>query len=366
MLVERTSVWLDLHPRSVAAEASMASRNPWPPQRGETMTHRLDNRSNPVQRVALGVDILPKLRARSRSVPSLRRVVGLGSCVLVCLALSPAAAAVAAASHHPGLASQGRAKQLARPAPGGELHASVPPAARAWRQLQADRDRWARALVAGTSRRSAMTGRLDPDMCTPQDPCGGGSANAYLSQDQEAQVNSYYCGPATMQEALGHEGISKTQSTLGGLLKTDSSGTAWSGVYVNGSPSTGRPMQDILNQQLGSHGAVYNHVDLPTSPTSTQEATYETHLQADIISGWPVAGNAWEIAGYAHLVGHPEGMTIYHWVDVRGFSSYGDTTAYEDSVHGASSISWSAGVPAYSSMSSGTFVTILGGYGYIW
>ena len=39
---------------------------------------------------------------------------------------------------------------------------------------------------------------------------------------------------------------------------------------------------------------------------------------------------------------------------------------YEDSVHGASSISWSGSVPAYSTMASGTIVTIVAGRGYVW
>ena len=41
-------------------------------------------------------------------------------------------------------------------------------------------------------------------------------------------------------------------------------------------------------------------------------------------------------------------------------------TDYEDSVHGASSIGWSAGVPAYSSMATSEIVAILGARGYDW
>lgn len=35
-------------------------------------------------------------------------------------------------------------------------------------------------------------------------------------------------------------------------------------------------------------------------------------------------------------------------------------------VHGATSISWSSGVPAYSTISSATVATIVGGRGYVW
>ena len=70
--------------------------------------------------------------------------------------------------------------------------------------------------------------------------------------------------------------------------------------------------------------------------------------------------------GGPHLAGHPENQEITHWFDIRGYRNYGATTEYEDSVHGASSIGWSAGVPAYSALSSRTIVYILGARGYDW
>lgn len=57
-----------------------------------------------------------------------------------------------------------------------------------------------------------------------------------------------------------------------------------------------------------------------------------------------------------------------HWINIRGYDyAYGyNLTRYEDSVSGASSISWSSGVPPYSTFDSNTMVVILGGRGYIW
>jgi len=82
--------------------------------------------------------------------------------------------------------------------------------------------------------------------------------------------------------------------------------------------------------------------------------------------GAPLAGDAYEVAGGPHLVGHPVNQTIFHWFDIRGYQNSGATTDYEDSVHGASSIGWAATVPAYSSLPSSTIVNIVGARGYDW
>ena len=79
-----------------------------------------------------------------------------------------------------------------------------------------------------------------------------------------------------------------------------------------------------------------------------------------------LAGNAYEVPGGPHLVGHPAGQQIMHWFDIRGYAQSGAVTAYEDSVHGAPSIAWGSSVPAYSTLPSTTIVYILGARGYVW
>ena len=80
--------------------------------------------------------------------------------------------------------------------------------------------------------------------------------------------------------------------------------------------------------------------------------------------GWPLIGDAYEVVGGLHLVGHPD-SNIFHWFDIRGYANSGADTLYEDSVAG-SSITWAANVPAYSTISSDTVVSIMGGRGYTW
>jgi hypothetical protein len=55
-----------------------------------------------------------------------------------------------------------------------------------------------------------------------------------------------------------------------------------------------------------------------------------------------------------------------HWFEIRGYYGSGGTTLYEDSVHGATSISWSGTVPAYSAIGSSAVVSIVSGRGYVW
>lgn len=180
-----------------------------------------------------------------------------------------------------------------------------------------------------------------------------------LKATQQAQILNYFCGPATVTEMLAQMGVTVTQRAAAQELGTTSSGTDWSN-------ASGYPVPDVLNanQKLNQYVAVA----LPWSPTSVQIQTYETDLVTDVNhnGGVPLAGNAYETAGGPHLAGNPVDQTIFHWFDIRGYEESGAVTNYEDSVHAAASIGWSAQVPAYSSMASSTIVEIMGARGYIW
>jgi hypothetical protein len=180
-----------------------------------------------------------------------------------------------------------------------------------------------------------------------------------LKPTQQAQIRGYYCGPATVAEMLAQLGKKVSQTAAARQLKTTPSGTNWS-------DDSGYPVPDVLNKNQKKND--YVAVALPWSPTRAQLRTFEADLVADINhnGGVPLAGNAYEVAGGPHLVGNPVNQTIFHWFDIRGYSDFGAVTDYEDSVHGASSIGWSAGVPAYSSMTSSEIVAILGARGYDW
>ena len=165
------------------------------------------------------------------------------------------------------------------------------------------------------------------------------------------------CNCWSIAEAVGHRGISISQDTAASALGTTVEGTAWyDGSY---------PMADALNRYLGPQGASYAPTTLAWGPSSAEKAAYRTRLVSDIYHGWAVAGNALEVAGGPHLVGHPD-VTIFHWFEIRGYEESGTAAQYEDSVHGADSIGWSGGVPAYATYNSDTLVTVMGGRGYVW
>jgi hypothetical protein len=180
-----------------------------------------------------------------------------------------------------------------------------------------------------------------------------------LPATQQAQNRNYFCGPATVSEMLAQMGKNVSQRLAARELKTTTSGTDWSN-------SSGYPVPKVLNQNQNAND--YVAVALPWSPTRAQIRTYEIDLVTNInhAGGAPLAGNAYEVAGGPHLVGHPVGQTIFHWFDIRGYEASGGVTDYEDSVHGASSIGWSSAVPAYSALASSTIVSILGARGYDW
>ena len=202
---------------------------------------------------------------------------------------------------------------------------------------------------------------LDPSFVCAS--CSGGSypSSAHLAANQTSQSTSYYCGPASVHEALGTIGISLSQAAAATKLHTTTGGTAWSG---GGTSPSGYPIPDVLN---GSQGRNY-YVPQPVSiATSNAISTFKGDLKMDVYAvRAPLVGDAWEVPGGPHLVGHPANREIFHWFEIRGYQNSGGSTMYEDSVHGASSISWSGSVPAYSALASSTIVTIISGRGYVW
>jgi hypothetical protein len=180
-----------------------------------------------------------------------------------------------------------------------------------------------------------------------------------LNATQQAQINGYFCGPATVSEMLAQMGRTVTQRQVAGQLGTNVSGTGWSDL-------SGNPVARVLNRNQQRNN--YLAVDLPWLPTTSEVRAYERNLVTDINhrGGVPLAGDADEVPGGPHLVGHPVNQTIFHWFDIRGYQQYGALTDYEDSVHDASSIGWSATVPAYSTLPSATIVDIIGARGYDW
>jgi hypothetical protein len=181
----------------------------------------------------------------------------------------------------------------------------------------------------------------------------------YLAATQQAQVRNYWCGPAAVSEMLAQVGVVLSQKATAKQLGTNTSGTDWSN-------KQGYPVTRVMNANQDK--TKYVAVALPWSPTSAQVTRYKKDLLTDLNrgNGVPLAGNAYEVPGGPHLVGHPAGQQIMHWFDIRGYAGSGAVTAYEDSVHGAPSIAWGSSVPAYSTLPSSTIVYILGARGYVW
>lgn len=171
----------------------------------------------------------------------------------------------------------------------------------------------------------------------------------------QPQINSYYCGPATAAmiiKARAH--ASYTQGSLANSLRTTTAGTAW----YDGGGRTGYPMADTINDKINE-----NHY-IPYG-TYVQAQTFKSDVVYDIDRDYGVAGNAWQVEGGFHLNGHPN-QTIFHWFAIDGYYNYGNDIWYVDPASGASSISWSGNVPAYSSLSYTILATIVDGRGIIW
>ncbi|MFI1813116.1 hypothetical protein ACH414_22560 [Streptomyces sp. NPDC020422] len=185
----------------------------------------------------------------------------------------------------------------------------------------------------------------------------------------QSQQTSYWCGPATLviTQSAHDEVGGRSQQDAATLLKTTTSGTAWYGIDINVPSPTGYPMADALNYRLP--GAGYVPKALPYTPTATDKANFKQHIVHNTDNDYAIAGNAWEVPGGPHLVGHPN-IEIFHWVSIDGYNT--DTAAgevdYLDPVGGVSTsvISWAGSVPKSAHISSDTITTIMGGRGYVW
>jgi hypothetical protein len=170
--------------------------------------------------------------------------------------------------------------------------------------------------------------------------------------NQQGQVTNYYCGPATVSEMAATRGAPVDQSTSGGWMGTD--------------PNSGTNVDQLvrgLNHFVGDPGGgSYGFVSLSYNPTADERAGFVSNLRSNLTTfgGWPVAGDAWEVPGGPHLVGHPD-VEIFHWIEIGGLGDGDTATYYADS---ATTV-WS-GVPAYSWIDTQAMVTILGGRGYAW
>ncbi|MFD2170054.1 C39 family peptidase [Tumebacillus lipolyticus] len=178
------------------------------------------------------------------------------------------------------------------------------------------------------------------------------SSNYITNLIQEAQINGYYCGPATASAIIKSKGIQASQSQTAAYMGTNTYGeTPWyNGTY---------PMRDALNYYIsGSWYSPYG-----TSVTTTE---FKDKVTFDIDYGYGVAGDAYQVPNGPHLNGHPDNQTILHWFAIDGYSAYGDSTHYADPASGCSALTWGNQVPRYSTLTTTKVATIVDGRGIIW
>jgi hypothetical protein len=227
--------------------------------------------------------------------------------------------------------------------------------------------------VSGTTSTSVKTGTASNAASVVATATTDAPSSASLTKDQSPQKEHNWCGPATVNEALGQLGKWITQETLAIHLATNSSGTAWSmspsAEWPKLKERTGFPVPDVMNHHQAKNYYVPERV--PVVPGDTDVNNYKALLTYDVGTlAAPVIGNAFTTR-YSEfwLVGHPRDIPIYHWFDIYGYRVSGGTTytRYEDSVYNAPSVSWHDMVTQpYSDLPSHQIVHIVGDRGYVW
>lgn len=182
------------------------------------------------------------------------------------------------------------------------------------------------------------------------------SQNVLIPFWQIPQTHYYYCGPATASEIIKAKTFTTySQDTLAVPLHCNTNGTPW----YDGVSGSGYPMADTLNSYINT--SFY----IPYG-TTVDASQFQSKVVYDIDQNYGTAGDAWEVPNGPHLVGHPVGSEIYHWLAIYGYQNYANDILYKDSVNGCTEISWSGNVPASSSMNYATLARIVNGRGIIW
>lgn len=190
------------------------------------------------------------------------------------------------------------------------------------------------------------------------------AVSGWLAMSQHAQTTNYYCGPASALSVIYYKAGSGASGPAGETLTQKNLAKSGAGYLYTDQDGATNWSRGVMAPALNT----WSHVSWYYTVSGT--GSYQADLKLDIDSGWPLVVAQYERADITtpHLVGHPTGIVIQHWIAVHGYGSSGAQTTYADSVAGASSISWSPNVPAHSTIPSTSITTMIsqGGYGFIW
>lgn len=186
-----------------------------------------------------------------------------------------------------------------------------------------------------------------------------------LIATQEPQWTVFYCGPAAITASLRqvayHHGRTWVldQRQAARALGTTRDGTVWS-------DGTGSPVARVMNRHTPT--GVHYVAHFVSAATPAEVDKLRRVVRFDIaLDRHPIIGDAFEAPNSRyHLTGHPTNRIIFHWFNIRGYSEGGNRIHYQDSVAGASSVTWQASVPRYSSRSTVAMTSIVAGRGYVW
>lgn len=182
------------------------------------------------------------------------------------------------------------------------------------------------------------------------------AANTVTRITHSAQINGYYCGPATgVMLVKGHATV--TQTTMASKMGTTTAGTGWATGTTAPVPkglNAYHPGRDFTGIAVASGGG-----------TSTAKNTHRARLVQNIDSGRGLAGNVYIGTSGARPTGYPTGRQIFHWFAVRGYTQYAAYTGWADSAHQGVGISWN-NTPKYNSHLSDGLMGMYGQRGYVW
>jgi hypothetical protein len=144
-------------------------------------------------------------------------------------------------------------------------------------------------------------------------------AEKVLDVQFQAQINSYYCGPAAARIALTARGKTPSQDAVAKLLGTTTGGT-------NSAADTTRGLNSVLGETL------YQTHLIPNATTAAQTEQFQADMVRAITNGKVVVsnivGSAVDVAGLSHGYGNG------HFLTVIGYRDGGQTVRVADPANG--------------------------------
>lgn len=172
-------------------------------------------------------------------------------------------------------------------------------------------------------------------------------ASSYtIGLTQVPQATSYYCGYAGIKSILDYWGINRSQSSIANSVYDTDESCPW---YVTDGTSYSQYVAAVyLTDQTDFPFMPYPYGSMSEERDPITESTLKPRIVATVDGdyGVMVCGRS-KGSGTSHLPDYPTNRTIYHWIVIGGYTSYGDDMYVVDPAYAGTGVSFAYDIEPY-------------------